>query len=129
MLIFGAVDFAAALSQAGRFLGYRGTVCDARPVFATTARFPHADEIVVDWPHHYLEHTEVDPRTGATAPRDYGIGRATAIRPAEAGLDIGVTWHRDHEGAQRTADEVRETGRAPRSSSWTSLGHRRSRTS
>lgn len=35
MLIFGAVDFAAALSQAGAFLGYRVTVCDARPVFAT----------------------------------------------------------------------------------------------
>jgi xanthine/CO dehydrogenase XdhC/CoxF family maturation factor len=38
MLIFGAVDFAAALSQAGRFLGYRVTVCDARPVFATAAQ-------------------------------------------------------------------------------------------
>ncbi|MGW0474247.1 XdhC family protein [Streptomyces coeruleorubidus] len=63
MLIFGAVDFAAALSQAASFLGYRVTVCDARPVFATTARFPHADEVVVDWPHRYLERTEVDART------------------------------------------------------------------
>jgi xanthine dehydrogenase accessory factor len=63
MLVFGAVDFAAALSQAGRFLGYRVTVCDARPVFATAARFPHADEVVVDWPHRYLEHAEVDART------------------------------------------------------------------
>ncbi|GAA3853807.1 XdhC family protein [Streptomyces lacrimifluminis] len=63
MLIFGAVDFAAALSQSGRFLGYRVTVCDARPVFATAARFPHADEVVVDWPHRYLERTEVDERT------------------------------------------------------------------
>ncbi|MGW6795250.1 XdhC family protein [Streptomyces chartreusis] len=63
MLIFGAVDFAAALSQAGAFLGYRVTVCDARPVFATEARLPHADEVVVDWPHRYLEHTTVDART------------------------------------------------------------------
>ncbi|RSM64532.1 xanthine dehydrogenase [Actinoplanes sp. ATCC 53533] len=63
MLIFGAVDFAAALSQAGRFLGYRVTVCDARPVFATAARFPHADEVVVDWPHRYLAATDVDART------------------------------------------------------------------
>ncbi|MFD7281124.1 XdhC family protein [Streptomyces sp. NPDC059862] len=63
MLIFGAVDFAAALSQAGRFLGYHVTICDARPVFATAARFPHADEIVVDWPHRYLEQTAVDART------------------------------------------------------------------
>ncbi|MEU1192743.1 XdhC family protein [Streptomyces sp. NPDC005859] len=63
MIVFGAVDFAAALSQAGSFLGYRVTVCDARPVFATAARFPYADEVVVDWPHRYLKHTEVDART------------------------------------------------------------------
>ncbi|WP_330269737.1 XdhC family protein [Streptomyces griseorubiginosus] len=63
MMIFGAVDFAAALSQAGSFLGYRVTVCDARPVFATAARFPHADEVVVDWPHRYLAATETDTRT------------------------------------------------------------------
>jgi xanthine dehydrogenase accessory factor len=63
MLIFGAIDFAAALSQAGRFLGYRVTVCDARPVFATSDRFPHADEVIVDWPHRYLAATEVDTRT------------------------------------------------------------------
>ncbi|WP_405529085.1 XdhC family protein [Streptomyces canus] len=63
LLIFGAVDFAAALSQAGRLLGYHVTVCDARPVFATPARFPHADEIVVEWPHRYLEQTAVDART------------------------------------------------------------------
>ncbi|MGW7515028.1 XdhC family protein [Streptomyces sp. NPDC054796] len=55
MLVYGAIDFAAALVRAGRFLGYRVTVCDARPVFATAARFPEADEVVVDWPHRHLE--------------------------------------------------------------------------
>jgi xanthine dehydrogenase accessory factor len=54
MLVFGAVDFVAALVQQGSFLGYRVTVCDARPVFATRARFPTADEVIVDWPHRYL---------------------------------------------------------------------------
>jgi xanthine dehydrogenase accessory factor len=54
MLVFGAIDFAAALAQQGSLLGYRVTVCDARPVFATHARFPTADEVVVDWPHRYL---------------------------------------------------------------------------
>ncbi|MDX2681705.1 XdhC/CoxI family protein [Streptomyces soliscabiei] len=63
MIIFGAVDVAAALSRAGAFLGYRVTVCDARPVFATRARFPHADEVVVDWPHRYLQRARVDART------------------------------------------------------------------
>ncbi|MFE4593210.1 XdhC family protein [Streptomyces laurentii] len=63
MIVFGAVDFAAALVKVGVFLGYHVTVCDARPVFATRARFPDADEIVVDWPHRYLASTEVDART------------------------------------------------------------------
>ncbi|WP_329137765.1 XdhC family protein [Streptomyces sp. NBC_01476] len=55
LLVFGAIDFAAALVRAGKFLGYRVTVCDARPVFATARRFPEADEVVVDWPHRYLD--------------------------------------------------------------------------
>ncbi|MFF3499609.1 XdhC family protein [Streptomyces sp. NPDC003247] len=63
MIVFGAIDFASALVRVGRFLGYRVTVCDARPVFATRARFPDADEIVVAWPHTYLERTGVDGRT------------------------------------------------------------------
>ncbi|MFD6138129.1 XdhC family protein [Promicromonospora sp. NPDC060271] len=54
LLVFGAIDFAAAMVRAGRLLGYRVTVCDARPVFATPARFPEADDVVVDWPHRYL---------------------------------------------------------------------------
>ncbi len=65
MLIFGAVDFTASLSRVAKVLGYRVTVCDARPVFATTQRFPYADEVVVDWPHRLLE------KVGTTlGPRD-----------------------------------------------------------
>jgi xanthine dehydrogenase accessory factor len=67
MLVFGAIDFAAAVARVGSFLGYHVTVCDARPVFATTSRFPEADEVVVDWPHRYLAAEEeagrVDART------------------------------------------------------------------
>src|SRR6266568_3753365 len=54
MIIFGAVDFTAALARAAKLLGYRVTVCDARAVFATPQRFPMADEVVNDWPHRYL---------------------------------------------------------------------------
>jgi xanthine dehydrogenase accessory factor len=63
MLVFGAIDFAAAVARVGAFLGYHVTVCDARPVFATPARFPEADEVVVRWPHEYLAETVVDERT------------------------------------------------------------------
>jgi xanthine dehydrogenase accessory factor len=68
MLVFGAIDFASAVAAAGKFLGYRVTVCDARPVFATPKRFPQADEVIVEWPHRYLEKQleiehAIDPRT------------------------------------------------------------------
>jgi xanthine dehydrogenase accessory factor len=67
MLVFGAIDFAAAVARIGAFLGYHVTVCDARPVFATNSRFPHADEVVVSWPHKYLkqesEAGRIDART------------------------------------------------------------------
>jgi len=63
MLVFGAIDFAAAVARVGKFLGYHVTVCDARKVFATASRFPDADEVVVDWPHRFLGTTEVDTRT------------------------------------------------------------------
>jgi xanthine dehydrogenase accessory factor len=64
LVIFGAVDFTAALAKAGKLLGYRVTVCDARAVFATVARFPMADEVVNDWPDRYLQKVadELGPR-------------------------------------------------------------------
>ena len=67
MIVFGAIDFAAAVAKIGSFLGFRVTVCDARPVFATASRFPGAHEVVVEWPHRYLaaeaEAGRIDSRT------------------------------------------------------------------
>ena len=50
MIIFGAVDFTAALVRVAKVLGYYVVVCDAREVFATRRRFPMADEVLVTWP-------------------------------------------------------------------------------
>jgi xanthine dehydrogenase accessory factor len=64
LIIFGAVDFTAALVRVGKVLGYRVTVCDARAVFATVQRFPLADEVVNDWPDRHLAKVgdELGPR-------------------------------------------------------------------
>jgi xanthine dehydrogenase accessory factor len=59
MIVFGAIDFAAAVARMGVFLGYHVTVCDARAVFATAKRFPDADQVIVEWPHRFLQ-AEVD---------------------------------------------------------------------
>jgi xanthine dehydrogenase accessory factor len=63
MYVFGAIDFASAAAKVGKFMGYRVTVCDARPVFATRERFPTADEVVVAWPDEFLKTAPVDKRT------------------------------------------------------------------
>ncbi|WP_308031148.1 XdhC family protein [Streptomyces sp. CoH27] len=63
LLVFGAGAHAAAVSEIGAFLGYHVTVCDARSAFTTPERFPHAHEIVVDWPHRYLARAETDRST------------------------------------------------------------------
>jgi len=51
------------------------------------------------------------PRTAIVTASDSGIGRATAVALARAGMDIGITWHADSAGAERTAEEVRSLGR------------------
>ena len=63
LLVVGAVAFAESLVKMGKLLGYRVTVCDARPIFATPERYPEADEVVATWPDRYLAATDTDHRT------------------------------------------------------------------
>lgn len=78
MVIFGAVDFTAALARVAKVLGYHVTVCDAREVFATRKRFPMADEVVVDWPDRLL--TKIGSNLG---PRD-----AVCVLTHDAKFDV-----------------------------------------
>ncbi|MFH8449291.1 XdhC family protein [Streptomyces fungicidicus] len=109
MIVFGAIDFAAALVRTGKFLGYHVTVCDARPVFATRARFPEADEVVVDWPHRYLRGTETDARTVLcvlTHDAKFDVPlltEALALPVAFVGAMGSRRTHRDREGRLREA--------------------------
>jgi len=62
MIIVGAMEFSAGLAAAATMIGYRVTVCDPRPLFATPERFPSA-EVVVQWPTTWLSGTHTDERT------------------------------------------------------------------
>ena len=58
-----------------------------------------------------METFDFAPRHAIVTASDSGIGQATALALADAGLDVGITWHSDEEGAERTAAAVRERGR------------------
>jgi xanthine dehydrogenase accessory factor len=66
LIVFGAVDFAAALCRLARAAGWRPYVVDPRTRFAQPSRFPDAVEVVAAWPEEAFQ------RIG-------GIDRATAI--------------------------------------------------
>jgi len=51
------------------------------------------------------------PRTAIVTASDSGIGKATAVALAGTGMDVGITWHSDEDGAEATAEEVRALGR------------------
>jgi xanthine dehydrogenase accessory factor len=101
MVVFGAIDFAAAVARIGKFLGYHVTVCDARGVFTTAKRFPDADEVVVKWPHKYLEEITVDHRTAIcvlTHDPKFDVPLLRVALATEAGY-IGAM------GSRRTHDD------------------------
>ena len=112
MVIFGAVDFTAALARVAKLLGYRVTVCDARAVFATRARFPMADDVVVDWPDRHLDKVgqHLGPRDAVcvlTHDPKFDVPALMAALATDAGY-VGAM------GSRRTHDErverLREAG-------------------
>jgi xanthine dehydrogenase accessory factor len=110
MVIFGAVDFTAALARTAKALGYRVTVCDARETFATRTRFPMADEIVVDWPDRYLAAIDLGSRDAVcvlTHDAKFDVPAIVAALRTKAGY-IGAM------GSRRTHDDrakrLREAG-------------------
>jgi xanthine dehydrogenase accessory factor len=106
MLVFGAVDFTAALVRVAKVLGYRVTVCDAREVFATRSRFPQADEVVVDWPDRLLGRvgTELTARDAVcvlTHDAKFDVPALVAALETGAGYIGAMGSRRTH--ADRTA--------------------------
>ena len=112
MVIFGAVDFTAALARAAKLLGYRVTVCDARAVFATPARFPMADEVVVDWPDRHLAKvgSSLGPRDAVcvlTHDPKFDVPALMAALATKAGYVGAMGSRRTHAGR---VERLREAG-------------------
>lgn len=110
MYIFGGVDFTRAMVHAGKDLGYRVTVVDARPVFATQKRFPQADEVVVAWPDEFLSRAPIDERTAIivlTHDAKFDVPLLMVALKSRAGYIGAMGSRRTH--ADRVA-HLRESG-------------------
>ena len=103
MLIFGAVDFTAALAKVAKLLGFRVIVCDARAVFATVQRFPMADEVVNTWPDRYLAEvgarlTERDAVCVLTHDHKFDVPAIVAAMQTKVGYIGAMGSRRTNEG-------------------------------
>jgi xanthine dehydrogenase accessory factor len=112
MIIFGAVDFTAALAKVAKLLGFRVTVCDARAVFATVLRFPMADEVVNTWPDRYLHEVgaELTPRDVVcvlTHDHKFDVPAIVAAMQTKAGYIGAMGSRRTNEGR---VERLREAG-------------------
>jgi xanthine dehydrogenase accessory factor len=65
LIVAGAVDFAAQLCEVAKIAGWRPFVIDPRARFATAARFPAAERVIVAWPEEGF--AQLDPIDPATA--------------------------------------------------------------
>ncbi len=110
MYVFGAIDFSRAMARIGKYLGYRVTVVDARPIFATPERIPDADRVVVAWPDEFLASARVDERSAIivlTHDEKFDIPLLRTALQTNAGY-IGAMGSRRTHAAR--IDGLREAG-------------------
>ncbi len=109
LIIIGAIDFSSALCQVGKLLGYHVTICDARSRFATVARFPQADQVEIEWPHHYIGSTAIDSRTAIvvlTHDPKFDIPALRAAVRTTAGYIGAIGSRRTHSDRVRRLQEI-----------------------
>ncbi|MEJ7756307.1 MAG: XdhC family protein [Nocardioidaceae bacterium] len=115
MLVFGAIDFAAAVARIGVVPRLPGHGVRRAADLRHPARFPDADEVVVDWPHRYLAsqveagrrrraygHLRPDPRPEVRRPAARG-GATAARRSAYVGAMGSRRTHDDRIARLREA--------------------------
>jgi xanthine dehydrogenase accessory factor len=61
LVVVGAVEVARALVRLARELGYETVVIDGRAAFATEARFPDVDRLIVGWPDEVADEIALGP--------------------------------------------------------------------
>jgi xanthine dehydrogenase accessory factor len=109
MVIFGAIDFSAALAKMATDIGYTVTIVDARSAFASSPRFSEHAEVVISWPDDYLTQQQLGPRDAVLVfTHDSKFDEPALLAAVQTGAGyIGAlgsrTTHADREERLRAA--------------------------
>src|SRR5690349_19488697 len=110
LVIIGAIHIAIPLHRLAKLMGYRVTVIDARAKFATTERFPEADELIVAWPDEAMSKIPIDSSTYIvilTHDPKFDLPALRSVLRKDAGY-IGAIGSRKTN--QNRFDKLREEG-------------------
>lgn len=110
MLIFGAIDFSAALATIASAMGYRVTIADPRSAFLNSERFSVSAETVREWPQEVLARTPAGQRDAVlvfTHDSKLDVPALMAAFQTEAGYIAALGSRRTTEDRQQ---RLREAG-------------------
>jgi xanthine dehydrogenase accessory factor len=110
LFVYGAVDTAEALCRAGKLLGWRTVVADARATFATPERIPSADELLVLWPDEALAAVVPDLGTAVVVLTHDDKFDLPLIRAALASDAFYIGWIGSRRNQERRRGLLREEG-------------------
>jgi xanthine dehydrogenase accessory factor len=110
LVVVGAVEVARFLVRFARELGYETIVVDGRAAFATPARFPDVDRLIVGWPDEVAEQIGLGPRDAvAVLTHDVKFDEPAIVEALQRGCRyVGAVGSRKTQGDRRS--RLREAG-------------------
>jgi xanthine dehydrogenase accessory factor len=113
LVVVGAVEVARVLVRLAKELGYETVVIDGRAAFATRARFPDVDRLVVGWADEVAEEIGLGPADAvAVLTHDVKFDEPAIIAALSRGCRyVGAVGSRKTQGDRRA--RLLEAGVAP----------------
>ena len=110
LVVVGAVEVARFLVRFARELGYETIVVDGRASFATPARFPDIDQLIVGWPDEVADQIGLGPRDAvAVLTHDVKFDEPAIVEALRRGCRyVGAVGSRKTQGDRRA--RLREAG-------------------
>jgi xanthine dehydrogenase accessory factor len=103
LVVVGAVEVARTLVRLAKDLGYETVVIDGRAAFATEARFPDVDRLIVGWPDELADELGLGPGDAvAVLTHDVKFDEPAIVTALERGCRyVGAVGSKKTQGDRR----------------------------